>query len=145
VTSARLVVDTNVVVAGLLTREPSAPTARVLDAMLRGTLRFLLSEALLAEYRVVLLRPAIAKAHGLTADEVDEILIRLAANAVIREPATRASGPAGDVHLFELLVTEPTALLVSGDAKVLRHAGARGRTPRALLDTVERRGPDLER
>ena len=129
-TSALLVVDTNVVVAGLLTREPSAPTARILDAMLGG-LRFLLSEALLAEYRVVLLRPEIATAHGLAAGEVDEILIRLAALAVIREPAAGASGPAGDRHLFDLLATEPTAILVSGDAKALRQAGARGRTPRA--------------
>jgi len=138
VTSALLVVDTNVVVAGLLTREPSAPTARILDAMLGGALRFLLSEALLAEYRVVLLRPAIATAHGLAADEVDEILIRLAALAVIREPAAGASGPAGDRHLFDLLATEPTAILVSGDAKVLRQAGARGRTPRAWVGGPER-------
>lgn len=135
--SALLVVDTNVVVAGLLTREASAPTARILDSMLGGSLRFLLSEALLAEYRVVLLRPAIAKAHGLAADEVDQILIRLAANAVVREPMAGASGPAGDLHLFDLLATEPTALLVSGDAKVLRHAGARGRAPRAFLGGSE--------
>ncbi len=137
-TPALLVVDTNVVVAGLLTREPAAPTARILDAMLGGTLCFLLSEALLAEYRAVLLRPAIAGAHGLAEDEVDEILIRLAANARIREPAAGASGPRGDLHLFELLATEPMALLVSGDTKVLRHAGARGRTPRALLDEPDR-------
>jgi len=134
VSSTPLVVDTNVVVAGLLTRAPGAPTVRILDSMLGGALRFLLSEALLAEYRVVLLRPAIAKMHGLTADEVDEILIRLAANAVIREPVTGASGPAGDSHLFELLATEPSALLVSGDARVLRHAGTRGRSPRAYLE-----------
>lgn len=139
-TAALLVVDTNVVVAGLLTREPRAPTARILDSMLGGSLRFLLSEALLAEYRVVLLRPAIARAHGLAPAEVDEILIRLAANAVIRAPTTGASGPAGDLHLFDLLATEPTALLVSGDAKVLRHAGARGRTPRSFLGGSERRG-----
>lgn len=139
-TSALLVVDTDVVVAGLLTREPSAPTARILDSMLGGALRFLLSEALLAEYHRFLLRPAIAKAHGLAADEVDEILIRLAANAVIREPMAGASGPAGDLHLFELLASEATALLVSGDAKVLRHAGARGRTPRSFLGGSERLG-----
>lgn len=139
-TSALLVVDTDVVVAGLLTREPSAPTARILDSMLGGALRFLLSEALLAEYHRVLLRPAIAKAHGLAADEVDEILIRLAANAVIREPMAGASGPAGDLHLFELLASEATALLVSWDAKVLRHAGARGRTPRSFLGGSERLG-----
>jgi putative PIN family toxin of toxin-antitoxin system len=142
VTRALLVVDTNVVVAGLLTREPTAATARILDAMLAGELRFLLSEPLLAEYRTVLLRPNIAKSHGLVPREVDEILVRLATNAVISEPRAGASGPAGDLHLFELLATEPDALLVSGDAKLLRQAGARGRTPRSLLDLADRRGPD---
>lgn len=132
--SAPLVVDTNVVAAGLLTRESTAATARILDSMLAGELRFLLSEALLREYRTVLLRPAIAKSHGLAPEEIDEILVRLATNAVIREPASGATGPAGDLHLFELLATEPEALLVSGDAKVLKHAGTKGRTPRALLE-----------
>ena len=55
-----LVVDTNVVVSGLITSDATAPTARILDAMLRGELRFLLSEELLSEYRSVLLRPKIA-------------------------------------------------------------------------------------
>ncbi len=127
---APLVVDTNVVVAGLLTRDPAAPTARILDAMLRGEARFLLSEELLAEYRTVLLRPKIATLHGLAAVEVDEILLRLAANGAVRDPAPADRGPRGDGHLFALLETEPEALIVSGDAAVLRHAGRRGRTPK---------------
>ncbi len=128
-----LVVDTNVVVAGLVTADAAAPTARILDAMLRGDLRFLLSGELLAEYRAVLLRPKIAAAHGLAAAEVDEILVRLAANGAVREPASGSRGPRGDEHLFALLDAEAEALLVSGDAQVLRQAGPRGRTPAALV------------
>jgi len=131
-----LVVDTNVVVAGLLTNDSGAPTARILDAMLRGEARFLLSEELLAEHRRVLLRPKIAKLHGLTAEEVDEILLRLAANGAVREPAAVARGPRGDGHLFALLEGEPEAWLVSGDAAVLRHAGRRGRTPRQASESI---------
>ena len=55
------VVDTNVVVAGLITGSSHSPVASVLDAMLTGTLVFLLSPALLDEYRSVLLRPKLAK------------------------------------------------------------------------------------
>ena len=133
--SAPLVVDTNVVVAGLLTGDSAAPTARILDAMLRGEVWFLVSEELLAEYRTVLLRPKIARLHGLTAEEVDEILLRLATNGAVREPAAVARGPRGDGHLFALLEADPEALIVSGDAAVLRQAGRRGCTPKQAIES----------
>ena len=43
-----VIVDTNVLVAGLLTANEESPTARVVDGMLNGELLFLLSPALLA-------------------------------------------------------------------------------------------------
>src|SRR5690606_2425361 len=49
-----VIVDTNVVVAGLLTGNDASPVARVLDGMLAGSFPFVVSEALLAEYRTVL-------------------------------------------------------------------------------------------
>jgi predicted nucleic acid-binding protein len=51
------VVETNVLVAALLTAQVDRPTARTLGAMLDGSLIFLLSPALLAEYRAVLMQP----------------------------------------------------------------------------------------
>jgi len=132
-----LVIDTNVVVAGLLTHDPAAPTARILDAMLRGELAYLLSEELLAEYRTVLLRPKIARLHGLSEDEVDEILLRFATNSLSREPPAVEAGPDGDAHLFALLEMDSEALVVSGDAAVLRHAGSRGRAVRECADSHE--------
>lgn len=50
-------VETNVLVAALLTAQVDRPTARTLGAMLDGSLMFLLSSALLAEYRAVLMQP----------------------------------------------------------------------------------------
>ena len=55
------VVDTSVVVAGLIMGASQSPVALVLDAMLSGTLIFLLSAALLDEYRSVLLRPKLTR------------------------------------------------------------------------------------
>lgn len=63
VTSRLFIVDTNVLVAGLITSQPSSPTAQVLDAMLDGRLFYLLSPALLREYRQVLLRPQLMRLH----------------------------------------------------------------------------------
>jgi hypothetical protein len=42
-----------------------SPVASVLDAMLSGSLHYLMSPALLAEYRSVLLRPKVTRLHGL--------------------------------------------------------------------------------
>ena len=64
------VIDTNVVVSGLIGGEHQSPTTAILDAMLGGSFTFLLSLDLLAEYREVLLRPAIRRRHGLTDAEV---------------------------------------------------------------------------
>lgn len=59
------VIDTNVVVTGLITADAGSPTARILDGMRRGGFPSLLSDQLLAEYREVLLRAKIRKLHGL--------------------------------------------------------------------------------
>jgi uncharacterized protein len=84
------VIDTNVVVSGLLSGAADLPTRRVVDAMLAGAIPFSLSETLLAEYRPVLLRPAIRKHHGLTGMEVDILLEEVVLNASVREPAPGA-------------------------------------------------------
>ena len=119
------VVDTNVLVAALLTAQADSPTARTLDAMLNGSLMFVLSPALLAEYRAVLLRPRLAQRHGLTEAEVDELLATITANAIWREPHAPSSSPAapdaGDAHLWALLACEPAAALVTGDQLLLHN------------------------
>ena len=110
------VIDTNVVVAGLLTVDASSPTARILDGMCRGAFPFLLSTDLLAEYREVLLRKKIRALHGLGEREVDVLLTALAANAIVREPVARTGAPdPKDDHLWSLVQSEARAVLVTGD------------------------------
>jgi putative PIN family toxin of toxin-antitoxin system len=111
------IVDTNVVVAGLITARADAPTARILDAMLAGTLRFVLSIELLAEYRAVLLRRGIRVRHGLNAAEVDVVLEAMARNAVVVAPgrSPREAPDAGDQHLWDLAAAVPGCTLVTGD------------------------------
>ncbi len=53
----RIVIDTNIVVAAVLT--PDGPASRVFDEALRGTrVQALYDERIAAEYEGVLLRPA---------------------------------------------------------------------------------------
>jgi putative PIN family toxin of toxin-antitoxin system len=114
-----LIIDTNVLVAGILTNNSDSPTARIVDAMLDGRVLHLLSPALLQEYRDVLLRPKLRKLHGLSQDEVDQILSEITANAVWREPAESQDAPdPGDDHLWSLLQTTD-AILVTGDQLLL--------------------------
>ena len=63
------IVDTNVLVAGLLTQDSHSPTGYLVDAMVEGSLPFLLSPALLLEYKEALARPKLSKLHKLTAQE----------------------------------------------------------------------------
>ena len=138
-----LVIDTNVVVAALLSRAGDSPPRRLLAGMLAGAFPFLLSPDLLAEYRRVSLRPSIRARHGLTAGQVDVLLTDIAANAQVRDPGDRPPPSApdrGDDHLWRLLQTAPGATLVTGDRWLLEQPPrfASVVAPRTALDLFAR-------
>ena len=131
-----VIVDTNVVVAGLLTRNDASPVARILDGMLATAFPFVVSEALLAEYRTVLVRPNLRKLHGLTVAEVDAILTDLAQRAIVLTPVKAPTAPdSGDQLLWELLAARADLLLITGDKLLLKDAGMQGRviSPQAFV------------
>lgn len=123
-----VVIDTNVVVAGLLTAHEASPVARILDGMLAAAFPFVVSEALLAEYRTVLLRPGLRKLHGLTVAQVEVILIDLAQHAIVLAPVAAPPAPdPGDQLLWELLAARGDLLLITGDKLLLQDPGMQGR------------------
>ena len=130
-------IDTNVVVSDLLVAGSVSPPARILDAMIHGRLMYLMSPELLKEYSAVLGRPALARVHGLTPDELDPLLTELVANSIWREPEPVAAAPdPGDDHLWALLASEPRAQLVTGDRLLLENPPDRVSvvSPRDLVD-----------
>jgi uncharacterized protein len=132
-----VIVDTNVVVGGLLTSSEASPVARVLDGMLASAFSFVVSEALLAEYRTVLLRPPLRKLHGLTVAEVETLLTDIAQHAIVLTPVAAPSAPdPGDQLLWELLAARADLLLITGDKRLLRDVAMRGRvlSPREWVD-----------
>ena len=112
------VIDTNVVVSGLLSGAADSPTRLVVDAMLAGTISFALSQTLLAEYRAVLLRPAISERHGLSESEVDLLLEEMGLNSSLRHPDD------GDEHVIDLPRVVPKAVLVTGDRRLAEAVGS---------------------
>lgn len=132
-----VIVDTHVVVAGLLTGNATSPVARILDGMLAAAFPFVLSEALLAEYRDVLVRPALRKLHGLTVAEVDTLLTDIAQHAIVLPAGVGSPAPdPGDQLLWDLLAAKPDLLLVTGDKALQRDAAMRSRvvSPQAFVD-----------
>ena len=133
------IVDTNVVVAGLLTGDATSPVARILDGMLAAAFPFVVSVALLAEYRAVLVRPALRKQHGLTVAEIDRLLTDIARHAIVLAPSVESS-PApdpGDQLLWDLLAARDDLLLVTGDKALQRDAAMRARvlSPLAFVES----------
>ena len=129
-----VIVDTNVLVAGLLTGNPASP---VLDGMLSAVFPFEVSEALLAEYCNVLVRPALHRQHGLTATEIDALLTDIAQHAIVLTPATGSRPPdPGDQLLWDLLATRTALVLVTCDRALSADAKMQSRVlcPRDFVE-----------
>lgn len=107
--------------------------------MLAAAFPFVVSKALLAEYRTVLVRPELRKLDGLTVTEVESLLTDIAQHAIVLEPVVSPSAHAsGNQLLSELLAVRADLLLVTGDPLWIEHAGMRGRalSPREFMAGV---------
>ena len=110
--------------------------ARILDGMLSAAFPFVLSKALLAEYRTVLVRPALRKLHGLAVAAVEPILTDIAQHAILLAPAAAPPAPdPGDQFLCHLLTARANLGMVTGDNLLPRDVGLQGRviTPQAFV------------
>ena len=131
------VVDTNIVISGLI-GSSSGPPARLLRTMLEGGVPYLMSSDLLDEYSSVLRRPKIVRLHGRTNEEINRLLADLVANAMWRDPVAGTGAPdARDNHLWALLASYPQGVLVTGDRLLVENppSGASVLSPRRFVDT----------
>lgn len=129
----KVVLDTNVLVAGLLT--PHGPPGRVMDLVLRGDVIPCLDDRILGEYRDVLARPKFA----FDEDDVDALLDYLRSESVhvVAAPLRVALPDPEDLMFLEVAFAAGADGLVTGN---LRHFPARKRvgvrvvTPRQFID-----------
>lgn len=135
------IIDTNIIVSGLITADADSPTARILNGMLKGEIPHLMSEELLIEYAKILRRPELAGLHRLTDGEIDTLLAEIVANAMWREPVPAEEAPdSDDTHLWRLLASEYGSILVTGDKLLLTNppVGHSVITPRNYVETLIR-------
>jgi len=117
------IIDTNVLIAGLLTKNSQSPTAKIVDSILNGKIIFILSPELLQEYFEVLSRPKLIKLHGLSDKEIEQILSEVTANAIWLEVDDEFVAPdPGDSHLWNLLMKHKDYTLVTGDQLLIEQA-----------------------
>ena len=104
------VIDTNVVVSGLLT--PGGPSARVLDAVLEGRIRMVYDARILAEYRDVLRRPR----FKLNPEAIDAFLGGVRGQMLVAPVPIPATGPDPDDLIFiEAALAVPERTIVTGN------------------------------
>jgi len=128
VTALAVIVDTNMIVAALLTSRPDSPVVRVLDGMLAARFPFAVSEPLLAEYRVVLARPKLCKLHGLDDEAIESLLLEVVRHAIVVEAVRGPPAPdPGDPMLWDMLATRLDLALVTGERALLSDEGMNGR------------------
>lgn len=104
------VIDTNVVVAGLL--NPHGASARVLGAVLDGRLKLVYDARILAEYRDVLARSRLK----LTPEKVTAFLVGLRSQALVTPTTLAAIGPdVADIVFVEAALATIDRTIVTGN------------------------------
>ncbi|WP_338835682.1 putative toxin-antitoxin system toxin component, PIN family [Neomoorella thermoacetica] len=116
----KVVLDTNVVISGLLV--PVGPPGRIIDLWADGKIDVVVSPAVITEYMEVFLRPKFAKAG--TMEERQQLLegfINLA-NTILVLPDIEIdiiNADPSDNHFLECARTGETDCIISGDSHLL--------------------------
>ncbi|MEO8157085.1 MAG: putative toxin-antitoxin system toxin component, PIN family [Betaproteobacteria bacterium] len=115
----RLVLDTNIVISGLLW---NGPPRRLLDAAIGGTVDLYTSALLVAELREALAYAKFAKHLTTNGETIDRCVARFMAianlTAAARIEGTGSADP-DDEHVIACALAAQADLIVSGDAHLL--------------------------
>lgn len=110
-----IVIDTNVIVSALITKNPNAATTRVLELALMGEIVPLYDQDVLDEYLEVLTR----KKFKLKEDSIQYIIKTITINGIdtLRTSFLEDMPDEDDRVFYELSLSEPDSLLITGNSK----------------------------
>lgn len=132
------VLDTNIIVSSALS--PQGRSARILDFMRRGSFSAASSDAILSEYARALRYPEVARRHGLSEAEMDELLFPLWLGLVEAPPVPPICNDPGDDMFFACAAAAGADFIVSDDKDVLAvgtYLGCRVLSSGAFLRLLE--------
>jgi putative PIN family toxin of toxin-antitoxin system len=140
----RAVIDTNIIVSRYLT--PGGLASQVLALWRDDAFELIVSEAILAEVRDVLLRPSIRVRHRMPEDMVDQVIdgFRQFATLVAPEEPIQASEDPDDDKFLECAVAGGADVIVSRDPHLLslkQFRGVRVLSPAAFVEVLGSTGP----
>jgi putative PIN family toxin of toxin-antitoxin system len=109
----RVVLDTNVLVSGLL--NPDGNPGRVVDLFLAGEITLLVDDRILVEYRAVLPRPK----FGFDASDILDLLDQIEAESVrvMASPLGISLSDETDLPFLEVALAGDAQILVTGNAR----------------------------
>ncbi len=109
------VIDTNVLVSGLMTKNPASPPVRIVEALLLGLFTMVFNDDVMAEYSDVLRRPRLR----LDEQDVKSLLAFISAYGLPGKTVASNADFADedDRVFFELASGHPGAKLVTGNQK----------------------------
>jgi len=109
----RVVIDTNVVVSGVLS--PYGPSGRIIDVLLSEVVTVLHDDRILSEYREVLLRPA----FGFARRDVEGLLafVEFAGEHISAAPLSLALSDPNDLPFLEVAISGRADALITGNLK----------------------------
>ena len=132
----KVVLDTNVVVSGLITVQ--GVCAQIIDRMLAEDFQVSVDGRILAEYAKILDRPKLAIPFGVRHDVLD--FARYRSTRVNPAPVAAALPDATDLPFLEVAL-EAEAILVTGNVRRFPKRACKGVTvvsPREFLDLLRR-------
>jgi uncharacterized protein len=109
----RVVIDTNVIVSGVL--NPHGSPGRILNALLSGTITVLYDDRILSEYREVLLRPV----FGFQRSDVDVLLDFIETDGIHThaKPLTLVLPDPDDLLFLEVATSGGADALITGNIR----------------------------
>lgn len=116
----RVVLDSNVVIAGLL--KPGGTPGRIVAAWRAGVFRLVLSEFMLAEITEALGRPKLERLLGWTPETIARFALELRAQCDVVEPAAQSGASPrdpDDAPVLATLLASGAEVLVTGDKDLL--------------------------
>ena len=129
------VVDTNVVVSGMITNNSASPTARILDCLGEKRITPLYCEEILQEYESVLGR----EKFNLPREKVEKFLKMMKSDgfASNRVPSDEVFADPKDVVFYEVALSKEDSFLVTGNIKHFPKVDMVV-TPAEMMEIIER-------